>query len=102
MTEQLTAPTPAPTPGAPWNVLAIVSLITSLVGFSLAGIITGHLSLGQLKTSGEQGRGLALAGVIIGYSVLGLVVVACIFFFLAAIFIPLFFVGMGDYSGYRR
>ncbi|MGV8875189.1 MAG: DUF4190 domain-containing protein, partial [Rhodococcus sp. (in: high G+C Gram-positive bacteria)] len=31
------------------------------------GIIFGHISLSQIKRTGEQGRGLALAGLIIGY-----------------------------------
>ena len=49
------------------NTLAIVALITSLVGIHLAGIICGHIALNQIKASGESGRGLALAGLIIGY-----------------------------------
>ncbi|WP_394686000.1 DUF4190 domain-containing protein [uncultured Microbacterium sp.] len=57
------------------NVLAIISLVASLVGFvlilpvvgSIAGVITGHISLKQIKDRGERGRGMALAGVIIGY-----------------------------------
>ena len=59
----------APAYGAPakWNVLAIVSLVTSLLWISLVGIITGHIALSQIKKTGEQGRGLALAGTIIGY-----------------------------------
>jgi len=57
------------------NVLAIISLVASLVGFvlilpvvgSIAGVIMGHISLKQIKDRGERGRGMALAGVIIGY-----------------------------------
>ncbi|MCP2637034.1 DUF4190 domain-containing protein [Microbacterium sp. HD4P20] len=57
------------------NALAIVSLIASIVGFigilpiigSIGGVITGHISLNQLKTNGENGRGMALAGTIVGY-----------------------------------
>jgi hypothetical protein len=56
-------------------VLAIVSLIASIVGLvgilpiigSIGGVVTGHISLHQLKTNGENGRGMALAGTIIGY-----------------------------------
>ena len=60
------------------NTLAIVSLVSSIVGmFSLglgyiAGVVTGHIALGQIKRSGEQGRGMALAGLIIGYVGIGL------------------------------
>jgi hypothetical protein len=49
------------------NVLAIISLVTSIIGFTLVGIITGHIGLSQIKKTGEQGRGLAIAGLIIGY-----------------------------------
>ena len=59
---------PAPVaPGAPWNVLSIVSLVTSVLGLSLVGIITGHISLSQIKKTGEQGRVLAIIGLVIGY-----------------------------------
>lgn len=67
------------------NVLAIVSLVSSLVGIfvlpfigSLVGVITGHMSLNQLKTSGEGGRGLALAGTIIGWIGLAFVVIGVV------------------------
>ncbi|MCM3502008.1 DUF4190 domain-containing protein [Microbacterium sp. P26] len=64
------------------NLLAILSLIASLVGFILflpvigqiAGVIMGHISLKQIKTTGERGHGMALAGLLIGYISLGLIV----------------------------
>ena len=56
-----------PESSARTNVLAIVSFVTSIVGFGLVGVITGHIGLSQIKRTREQGRGLALAGVIIGY-----------------------------------
>ncbi|MCX6495271.1 MAG: DUF4190 domain-containing protein [Actinobacteria bacterium] len=49
------------------NVLAIVSLVTSILGLSLVGIITGHIGLSQIKKTGEAGSGLAIAGLVIGY-----------------------------------
>lgn len=50
------------------NTLAIVSLVTSLLGgLSLVAVITGHIALGQIKRQGENGRGLAIAGLVIGY-----------------------------------
>ncbi|CAN5339466.1 hypothetical protein BH11ACT2_BH11ACT2_10790 [soil metagenome] len=67
------------------NTLAIVSLVLSLVGVGIGGIITGHIALGQIKTSGESGRGLALAGTIIGYVACGLVVLWGIFVVIAVI-----------------
>ena len=63
------------------NPLAIVSLVLSLVAVfvwflgSLGAVICGHIALNQIKRTGEGGRGLALAGVIIGYVGLGLTVI---------------------------
>jgi hypothetical protein len=59
------------------NTLAIVSLVTSLLWLcgvgSLAAIICGHLGLREIdRSSGTQtGRGMAIAGLVIGY--LGLI-----------------------------
>ncbi|MFE5671157.1 DUF4190 domain-containing protein [Agromyces sp. NPDC056523] len=61
----------APGGGQKTNVLAIVSLVSAFF-ISLVAIITGHIALSQIKKTGEQGRGLAIAGLIIGY--VGLVV----------------------------
>ena len=69
--------TPAPTPEQPYsaqpysaqaktNVLAIISLVAAFV-FPLAGIVTGHIALSQIRKTGEQGRGLAKAGLILSY-----------------------------------
>ena len=50
------------------NTLAVVSFATALTSIGAIGaIIMGHISLAQLKRSGESGRGFALAGVVIGY-----------------------------------
>ena len=97
MTDQV--PTPAPQPATPapayapapantnpWNVLSIVSLVASLVGFGIVGIITGHIALGQIKTTGAPGRGVALAGLIVGYAYIAF---ALIFVVIYAIIAPL-------------
>ncbi|MEN9607169.1 MAG: hypothetical protein RL605_997 [Actinomycetota bacterium] len=55
------------------NTLSVVSIATALSGFgAVAGVITGHVALSQLKTDGKQGRGLALAGMIVGYVGVGI------------------------------
>jgi hypothetical protein len=59
-----------------YNVLSIISLVTSILAISLVGIITGHIALSQIKKTGEKGHGLALWGTILGY--VGLVVGAFI------------------------
>jgi hypothetical protein len=47
------------------NVLAIISLIAAFV-FPLAAVITGYIAQSQIRRTGEEGRGMARAGVIIG------------------------------------
>lgn len=68
-------PYPYPTP-PPTNGMAIASLICAFV-FAPLGIVFGHVSLSQIKKSGEDGRGLAIAGLVISYlvTVLSIVVV---------------------------
>ncbi len=61
------------------NTLAVVSLATAVTGFgAVAGIITGHVALSQLKRTEERGRGLAIAGLVVGYAGIGFFVVASI------------------------
>jgi hypothetical protein len=69
----------------PTNNNAILSLILSLVGLiggavtgilvftAIPGIIIGHKALREIKISNQQGRGMALAGIIIGYCSLALI-----------------------------
>lgn len=82
MTDQLPDPRPsAPLPGyAPYpmqkrgtNVLAILGLVGAFV-FPLGGVICAHIGLSQLRRTGESGRGLAIAGLIIGYAYIAFVV----------------------------
>ena len=66
---------PSPPPSTPYtgsgapvqktNTLAIVALILGIV-VPIGGIICGPIALSQIKRTGENGRGLALAGLIIG------------------------------------
>jgi uncharacterized membrane protein len=60
---------------APRNSLALVALILGIAGFvtgvaSIAAIVVGHISLSQIKKTGEDGRTMALWGTILGYVVL--------------------------------
>ncbi|WP_166787910.1 DUF4190 domain-containing protein [Cryobacterium adonitolivorans] len=59
-----------PAAGDKWNVLAIISLVSAFF-VSLAAVICGHIALSQIKKTGEKGRGLAIAGLVLGY--LGLI-----------------------------
>jgi len=57
---------PAPSASRGTNGLAIASLVVSLTCCGPVGAILGFVSLGQIKRTGEQGRGMAIAGVVIG------------------------------------
>jgi len=63
---QQPAYSPYPVQKSGTNVLAIISLVGAFL-FPLAGVICGHIALSQLKRTGESGRGLAIAGLVIGY-----------------------------------
>ena len=52
----------------PTNGMAIASLVCAFL-FAPLGILFGHLSLSQIKRTGEEGRGLAIAGLVISYVV---------------------------------
>lgn len=73
--------------GAKTNTLAIISLVASIAGFILwgigfvVGVICGHISLSQIKKTGEQGRGMAIAGLIVGYVGIALTIIGVIIFF---------------------
>lgn len=49
------------------NGLAIAALVTAIVGVSLVAVILGHMSISQINRTGEQGKGMAIAGLVLGY-----------------------------------
>lgn len=62
--QQAHLPFPVSKPGT--NTLATIALVFAFL-FPLIGVICGHIALGQIKRTGEGGRGLAIAALIIGY-----------------------------------
>ncbi|MEV7692857.1 DUF4190 domain-containing protein [Microbacterium sp. NPDC089189] len=52
-------------PGAT-NVMAILALVFAFV-FAVLGVVFGHMALGQIRRTGESGRGLAIAGLVVAY-----------------------------------
>lgn len=64
------------------NTYALLAIVFAFVA-PLAGIIFGHLALGQIKRTGDAGRGIALTGTIISYA-----------YFAAILFFIIFYVGM--------
>jgi peptidyl-prolyl cis-trans isomerase B (cyclophilin B) len=61
--------------------MAIASIVCAFVLAPL-GVIFGHISLSQIKKSGEEGRGLAIAGLIVGYLITFVSIIALVFTFL--------------------
>jgi Domain of unknown function (DUF4190) len=62
---------PPPPQSAATNGMAVASLVCSLFGWlcligPLLGLIFGFVALSQIKQTGQRGRGMALAGIIIG------------------------------------
>ncbi len=89
-----------PTPPSPLrrdSTLAIVSLVSGLLGWTLlpfvgaiAAIVTGHLAKKEIRESNNtlSGDGMALAGLILGYVQIGAIVLGliCLLTFGAALF----------------
>lgn len=77
---------PQQSPGT--NGMAIASLVCSLLGWicgvgPILGLVFGFIALNQIKQTGQGGRGMALAGIIISVLV---IVAGIILVFLGAIF----------------
>ena len=86
---QPTPTTPAPYLPAPYtisgvayvyapriNPLAVASLVLSLAGLffiipAVPGVILGHVALSQIAKRGERGKGLGIAGIAVGYALIG-------------------------------
>ena len=65
-------------PTAGMSKWAVASLVLSIFGLcygvtAILGVIFGHIALSEIKRSNNfiQGRGVALAGLILGYLVIG-------------------------------
>ncbi|SDG75783.1 protein of unknown function [Lentzea fradiae] len=55
---------------------AILALVLSCVGFvtcgitSIVGVVFGHIAMGKIKRGEEDGHGMAVAGLVVGYFVI--------------------------------
>jgi hypothetical protein len=82
------------------NTLSVVSLASALTGFGVvAAIITGHISLAQIKRTGQNGRVLALSGVILGYVSIAIWILGSIFWTVVMLWAAKN--GYGDFEGMR-
>jgi hypothetical protein len=75
----------------PTNTMAIVSLVLSLVGLACGlaapvGAILGHVARRQIRERGENGAGMALAGIIVGWIVTGLYLIYVAFLIVFVIY----------------
>lgn len=77
---------PAPPPKAGVNVMAILALILAFV-FAPLGIVFGVIARKQVRRTGETGKGLATAGVVLGivFTAIGLTAIALVVFVFATI-----------------
>jgi uncharacterized membrane protein len=59
----------------PTNGMAIASMVLGIVWVywigSILALVFGYVALGQIKHRGQQGRGMALAGVVLGWVAIG-------------------------------
>ena len=96
MSEYPSYPPPAPLSTPKTSAMAIVSLVSALLGVTvvlmpigcIVAVITGHLAKKQIRESmGQQtGEGLATAGLIIGYIEIALVVLGCLCYLAIVVF----------------
>ena len=62
------------------NPLAIAAMVLALCGLGCGitapvGAIMGHVARGQIRRTGEGGAGMALAGIIVGWILTGLILI---------------------------
>ncbi|WP_409492759.1 DUF4190 domain-containing protein [Amycolatopsis sp. cmx-11-12] len=71
--------------------MAVASLVCSLIGLiicfpAILGIIFGHIALSKAKRGEAGGKGMAQAGMIVGYVVTGLWLIPVILWFVFVVF----------------
>jgi len=76
---------PGYVPVASTNTMAILALVFAFI-FSPAAIVLGHLAKKQIRQTGEQGEGLATAGLWLGYIFTGIGVLVCAVYVVVIIF----------------
>lgn len=93
---------PVAAPYAPTNVMALIGFILSVSGFflfisAIPGVVLGHIALKQIRDTGEAGRGLAIAALAVGYSVIALGILT-LFVVIAVILVPFIVLGTASFS----
>lgn len=67
-------------PAGRHNTLAVLSIVLTLVAAGFMGLILGPIALSQIKRTGEGGRGLAIASIVIAAIYLALILVSLVVF----------------------
>ncbi|SMH31222.1 protein of unknown function [Rathayibacter oskolensis] len=70
-----------------YNILAIIGFIASFF-VSVVGIVLGFVALSQIKRTGEKGRGLAIAAIVIGFLAVIVSIIAFVALFALAASAP--------------
>ncbi|RFU23013.1 DUF4190 domain-containing protein [Geodermatophilus marinus] len=68
----------------PTNTLAVLSLVMAFV-FAPAGLVLGIVARRQIRQTGEEGDGLALAGIVVGAVACALVVLLVVLWVVAVV-----------------
>ena len=82
---------PMPYPARPTNQLAIAALVCGCaqlffwVFTGIPAVILGHIARRQIRETGENGDGMALTGLILGYVGIGLSVILAVIFILIVV-----------------
>jgi hypothetical protein len=104
-------PLPARQPTAPTSGTAVGSLVCGILGWtilpligSIIAVILGHVAKSEIRASNGtlSGDGMALAGLILGYSSIGLAVLGVILAVLGILFglaLPIGLIGCGLCAG---
>ena len=77
----------------PTNSMALIAMISSIVGFfsfgvlAVLGVVLGHISLSQIRRTGEGGRGLGITALVVGYIAIAGYLIALLFVLLLLPFV---------------
>ena len=72
-------------PSSHLNTMALIGFILSLSAIvfgvtAIPGVVLGHIGLSQIKKTGEQGKGLGISALAVGYAIIGFTVIGIIIF----------------------
>lgn len=60
-------PYAAPIPAPATNTISILALVSAFIAPFVVPVVLGHIGLGQIRRTGEGGRGIAITALVLGY-----------------------------------